>query len=170
MSDHVTKQMKKKRERRERAHLRVRSRVIGTAERPRLSIYKSLKYIYAQVIDDSRGVTLAQASSSDPDVRGTLAGGAAEHEAPKSGKPGEAQAAGETGEAGETAKTGGADGKASKAPGTASQAAAKLVGEKVAERAKAKGVSKVVFDRGGYIYHGKVKAVAEAAREKGLLF
>jgi large subunit ribosomal protein L18 len=167
MSDHVTKQMKKKRERRERAHLRVRSRVIGTAERPRLSIYKSLKYIYAQVIDDSRGVTLAQASSFDPDVRGTLAGGTAEHEAPKSEKPGEAQAAGEASAAGEA---GGKTSKASKAPGTASQAAAKLVGEKVAERAKAKGVSKVVFDRGGYIYHGKVKAVAEAAREKGLLF
>jgi large subunit ribosomal protein L18 len=139
MSDHVTKQMKKKRERRERAHLRVRSRVRGTEERPRLSIYKSLKYIYAQVIDDSRGVTLAQASSADLDVRGGLTG-----------------AAGDTGDA--------------KAPGTASQVAAKLVGEKVAERAKAKGVSKVVFDRGGYIYHGKVKAVAEAAREKGLQF
>jgi large subunit ribosomal protein L18 len=135
MSDHVTKQMKKKRERRERAHLRVRSRVRGTEERPRLSIYKSLKYIYAQVIDDSRGVTLAQASSADLDVRGGLTG----------------------------------EGDA-KAPGTASQVAAKLVGEKVAERAKAKGVSKVVFDRGGYIYHGKVKAVAEAAREKGLQF
>jgi large subunit ribosomal protein L18 len=167
MSDHVTKQMKKKRERRQRAHLRVRNRVRGTEERPRLSIYKSLKYIYAQVIDDSRGVTLAQASSADPDVRGTLSGEAAEREAPKSGtagEGGEAQAAGENGKTSEKAS------KAPKAPGTASQAAAKLVGEKVAERAKAKGVSKVVFDRGGYIYHGKVKAVAEAAREKGLLF
>jgi large subunit ribosomal protein L18 len=132
MSDHVSKQMKRKRERRQRAHLRVRSRVRGTGERPRLSIYKSLKYVYAQVIDDSRGVTLVQASSSDADVRGGL-----------------------TGEAGK---------------GTGSQAAAKLVGEKVAERAKAKGILKVVFDRGGYIYHGKVKAVAEAAREKGLQF
>ncbi len=162
MSDHVTKQMKKKRERRERAHLRVRSRVRGTEERPRLSIYKSLKYIYAQVIDDSRGVTLAQASSADPDLRGTLA---AEHEAPKPGKSGEAAAA-----AGENEKASEKASKAPKAPGTASQAAAKLVGEKIAERAKAKGVSKVVFDRGGYIYHGKVKAVAEAAREKGLQF
>lgn len=165
MSDHVTKQMKKKRERRERAHLRVRSRVRGTEERPRLSIYKSLKYIYAQVIDDSRGVTLAQASSADPDLRGTLAGGAAEHEAPKPGESGEAAAA-----AGENEKASEKASKAPKAPGTASQAAAKLVGEKIAERAKAKGVSKVVFDRGGYIYHGKVKAVAEAAREKGLQF
>jgi large subunit ribosomal protein L18 len=139
MSDHVTKQMKQKRERRERAHLRLRNRVRGTGERPRLAVYKSLKYIYAQVIDDSRGVTLAQASSADPDVRGGLTG-----------------AEGDTGDA--------------KAPGTGSQAAAKLVGEKVAERAKAKGIDKVVFDRGGYIYHGKVKAVADAAREKGLHF
>ena len=146
MSDHITKQMKKKRERRKRAHLRVRNRVRGTEERPRLSIYKSLKYIYAQVIDDSRGVTLAQASSADLDVRGGLVGG------------------GESGAEGEK------KGENKKAPGTASQVAAKLVGEKVAERAKAKGVSKVVFDRGGYIYHGKVKAVAEAAREKGLQF
>jgi len=135
MSDHVTKQMKQKRERRERAHLRLRNRVRGTGERPRLAIYKSLKYIYAQVIDDSRGVTLAQASSADPDVRGGLT-------------------AGENG----------------KAPGTGSQAAAKLVGAKVAERAKEKGVDKVVFDRGGYIYHGRVQVLAEAAREKGLQF
>jgi large subunit ribosomal protein L18 len=135
MSDHVTKQRKQKRERRQRAHQRLRQRVRGTEERPRLSIYKSLKYIYAQVIDDTRGVTLAQASSADVDVRGGLSG-------PEGGK----------------------------APGTGSQAAAKLVGAKVAERAKEKGVDKVVFDRGGYIYHGKVKAVAEAAREKGLQF
>jgi large subunit ribosomal protein L18 len=131
MSDHITKQMKRKEARRKRAHLRVRTRVRGTEERPRLSIYKSAKYIYAQVIDDSRGVTLVQANSSDPAVRGELAGG-----------------------------TGG--------PG--SVAAAKRVGEAVAERAKAQGIGKVVFDRGGYIYHGKVKAVAEGAREKGLEF
>jgi large subunit ribosomal protein L18 len=135
MSDHVTKQMRQKRERRQRAHQRLRQRVRGTEERPRLSIYKSLKYIYAQVIDDSRGLTLAQASSADAEVKGGLS-------------------------AGEDGKT----------PGTGSQAAAKLVGAKVAERAKEKGIDKVVFDRGGYIYHGKVKAVAEAAREKGLQF
>jgi large subunit ribosomal protein L18 len=156
MSDHVTKQMKQKRERRLRAHLRLRSRVRGTGERPRLAVYKSLKYIYAQVIDDSRGVTLAQASSADPDVRGTLAGNAG-HAGNTGGAEGEA-GEGKAGAAGETKH------------GTASQAAAKLVGEKVAERAKAKGIDKVVFDRGGYIYHGKVKAVAEAAREKGLQF
>ncbi|HZF09863.1 MAG TPA: 50S ribosomal protein L18 [Thermoanaerobaculia bacterium] len=145
--------MKRKRERRERAHLRVRSRVRGTGERPRLSVYKSLKYVYAQVIDDSRGVTLAQASSADPDVRGGLA---------------EANAA-DTADIAKTAGTGETAEK--KSPkGTGSQAAAKLVGEKIAERAKAQGIERVVFDRGGYIYHGKVKAVAEGAREKGLQF
>jgi large subunit ribosomal protein L18 len=167
MSDHVTKQMKQKRERRARAHRRLRARVRGTEERPRLAVYKSLKYIYAQVIDDSRGVTIAQASSADPDVRGTLAGNASDAsnaaDAGNAGNPGAAE-----GEAGEGKAVEGKAGAAKR--GTASQAAAKLVGEKVAERAKAKGVQKVVFDRGGYIYHGKVKAVAEAAREKGLQF
>ena len=128
MSDHVTKRMKQKRERRERAHLRVRSRVQGTGERPRLSVYKSLRYIYAQVIDDIRGVTLAAAGSADPAVRGQLS------------------------------------------KSTASQEAAKLVGALVAERARERGIERVVFDRGGYIYHGNVKALAEAARGKGLQF
>ena len=128
MSDHVTKRMRQKRERRQRAHLRVRMRVHGTGERPRLSVYKSLRYIYAQVIDDSRGVTLAAAGSADPSVRSQLS------------------------------------------KSTASQEAAKLVGALVAERARERGIEKVVFDRGGYIYHGNVKALAEAAREKGLQF
>ena len=127
MSD-ITKRMKAKRERRDKAHLRVRKRVRGDAERPRLSVYKSLRYIYAQVIDDVRGVTLAQANSSDPAVR---------------------EAVGNS---------------------TAGKDAAKRVGELVAQRAKEKGVDKVVFDRGGYIYHGRVQALAEAAREKGLQF
>lgn len=127
MSD-ITKRMKAKRERRDKAHLRVRKRVQGTAERPRLSVYKSLRFIYAQVIDDTRGHTLAQASSSDPAVRETL-------------------------------------GKS-----TAGKEAAKRVGELVAQRAKEKGVDKVVFDRGGYIYHGRVQALADGAREKGLQF
>jgi large subunit ribosomal protein L18 len=153
MSDHVTKQMKRKHERRERAHLRVRSRVQGTTERPRLSIYKSAKFIYAQVIDDSRGVTLAQANSADPEVRNALASANAGGEKPPAENP----------EGNET-------GHGKKAAGAGSQVAAKLVGEKIAERAKAVGVAKVVFDRGGYIYHGKVKAVAEGAREKGLQF
>jgi large subunit ribosomal protein L18 len=128
MSDHVTKRMKQKRERRERAHLRVRTRVHGTGERPRLSVYKSLRYIYAQVIDDTLGVTLASAASADPAVRSQLSKSAASREA------------------------------------------AKLVGELVAERARERGIERVVFDRGGYIYHGNVKALAEAARGKGLQF
>ena len=127
MSD-ITKRMKGKRERRERAHLRVRKRVRGSAERPRLSIYKSLRFIYAQVIDDDKGTTLAAANSADPAVREQLG------------------------------------------TSTAGKAAAKLVGELVASRAKERGVEKVVFDRGGYIYHGRVQALAEAAREKGLQF
>src|SRR5436189_4745493 len=125
----VTKKMQKKRERRQSAHQRIRTRVKGSAERPRLSVYKSLKYIYAQVIDDERGVTLVQASSADPTVKGQLAAGS-----------------------------------------PASKAAAKLVGEALAARALEKGVQKVVFDRGGYIYHGNVQALAEAARDKGLQF
>jgi large subunit ribosomal protein L18 len=128
MTDHITKTMQRKRERRQRAHLRVRNRVRGTAERPRLSVYKSLRYIYAQVIDDLRGATLVAASSADAEVRSQL--------------------------------------KAS----ASSQEAAKLVGEAVAARAKEHGVERVVFDRGGYIYHGNVKALADAAREKGLQF
>jgi len=128
MTEHVTKIMVKKRERREKAHQRVRTRVRGTAERPRLSIYKSVKYVYAQVIDDERGVTLAQANSSDPEIRQRLTGSGSNKDA------------------------------------------AKAVGEVVAERAKAKGIEKVVFDRGGYIYHGNVKVLADAAREKGLQF
>ena len=128
MTEHVTKLVQRKRERRERAHQRLRVRVRGTAERPRLSIYKSVKYFYAQVIDDDRGVTLAQASSSDLEARQRITGSASNKDA------------------------------------------AKVVGELVAERAKAKGIEKVVFDRGGYIYHGNVKAIADAAREKGLQF
>ncbi|HEX5758061.1 MAG TPA: 50S ribosomal protein L18 [Thermoanaerobaculia bacterium] len=127
----MVKKTKQKRERRHRAHLRVRSRVRGTEQRPRLSVYKSLRFIYAQVIDDVRGTTLAQASSAEVEVKGRAA------EAGKSGKD---------------------------------RAAAKAVGEVVAERAKAAGVERVVFDRGGYVYHGRVQAVAEGAREKGLQF
>lgn len=128
MSDYVTKRVKRKRFRRQRAHNRVRTRVHGTAERPRLAVFKSLKHLYAQVIDDVTGTTLAQASTLDADVRGRLEGG------------------------------------------TGNLAAASAVGSAVGERAKARGIEAVVFDRGGYIYHGKVKAIAEAAREQGLKF
>jgi len=112
---------------RDKVRRRIRSRVQGTAERPRLSVFKSLNHVYAQVIDDGRGVTLVAASSLD-------AGFTSEMKAAKN------------------------------------VAAAKKVGELVAKRAKEKGVTRVVFDRGGYPYHGKVKALAESARENGLEF
>ena len=108
-------------------HARIRRKVKGDPEKPRLAIYRSLNHIYAQVIDDRAGRTLAAASSLEKDLREKL-------------------------------KTG------------ADKAAATEVGRLVAERAKAAGVEKVVFDRGAYIYHGRVKALAEAAREGGLNF
>lgn len=128
MSDYLKKKHKKKRHHRRRAHQRVRNRVFGTPERPRLAVYKSAKYVYAQIIDDTDGNTLAQASSLDPEVRKGLE------------------------------------------KGTATIAAAEAVGKTLAERAKAKGIESVVFDRGGFVYHGKVKAIAESAREGGLQF
>ena len=112
---------------RQRVHERVRMSVSGTAERPRLCVYRSLDHIYAQVIDDRAGKTLASASSADKDTKKNLQGGG-------------------------------------------NVAAAKVVGKAVADRAKAAGISKVVFDRGGYKYHGRVKALADAAREAGLQF
>ncbi len=122
--------MFKKRDRNEvRAirHARVRKKISGTPEMPRLCVYRSNKYIYAQVIDDTKGITLVQASSLDPALKGQL------DEVDKSGE-------------------------------------AKLVGKLVAERAKQAGVEKVVFDRGGYVYTGRVQAVADGAREAGLEF
>ncbi len=110
---------------RKRIHVRIRKRLRGTPERPRLSIYRSLQHIYAQVIDDRSGRTLASASSA---------------------------------EKGSPVKSGG------------NLAGAKEVGKLVAQRAKEAGATKVVFDRGGYLYHGRVKALAEAAREGGLEF
>ena len=110
-----------------RIHERVRTKVTGTTERPRLSVYRSLGHIYAQVIDDHSGKTLVSASSVDTDTKKNLKGGG-------------------------------------------NVAAAKVIGKAIAERAKAAGVTKVVFDRGGYKYHGRVKALADAAREAGLQF
>jgi large subunit ribosomal protein L18 len=107
-------------------HERIRKKLRGTAERPRLNVYRSLNHIYVQVIDDASGVTLVSASSAEGNKEGRRSGG--------------------------------------------NVTAAKSVGKSIAERAKAKGVSKVVFDRGGYIYHGRVKALADAAREAGLKF
>ena len=112
---------------RQRVHNRVRLTVSGTAERPRLCVYRSLDHIYAQVIDDRAGRTLVSASTADKETKKNLKGGG-------------------------------------------NVAAAKVVGKAIADRAKAAGVSKVVFDRGGYKYHGRVKALADAAREAGLQF
>jgi large subunit ribosomal protein L18 len=111
-------------EARGRVRERIRRKVTGTAERPRLAVFRSLKNIYAQVIDDSTGRTLASASSREKDA--------------------------------------GAKG--------ANAAAAKAVGELIAKKAKDQGVTRVVFDRGGYQYHGNIKALADAARENGLEF
>ena len=122
--------MFKKRDRNEvRAirHARVRKKISGTPEMPRLCVYRSNKYIYAQVIDDTKGITLVQASSLDPALKGQL------DEVDKSGE-------------------------------------AKLVGKLVAERAKQAGVEKVVFDRGGYVYTGRVAALAAGAPGGGLGF
>src|SRR5579863_6498653 len=109
-------------------HERIRKKLQGTAQRPRLNVYRSLNHIYVQVIDDLNGKTLVSASAAE-------------------GKQAEGKKS-----------TGG------------NVAAAKSVGKAIAERAKEKGVKKVVFDRGGYIYHGRVKALADAAREAGLEF
>lgn len=124
-------------------HRRVRNKVSGTAQRPRLCVFRSLKGIYAQVIDDSRGHTLAAASSGELLAAAVKAG------------------AGGNGDGDEAAEAAGPVSK------TAASAA---VGKLVAERALAAGVSAVVFDRGGYRFHGRVKALADAAREGGLVF
>jgi large subunit ribosomal protein L18 len=108
---------------RQRVHFRIRQKMQGTTERPRLNVYRSLNHIYAQVIDDAKGETLLSASSLAAKM-----------------------------------KTGG------------NVSAAKEVGKLVAERAIEKGIKKVVFDRGGYLYHGRIKALADAAREAGLEF
>lgn len=112
---------------RKRRHIRVRKKLAGTAERPRLNVYRSLAQIYAQVIDDNAGHTLTSASTLDSEVKPRLEG---------------------------LNKT----------------EQAKIVGTVISERAVAKGVKQVVFDRGGYRFHGRVKALAEAAREAGLEF
>ena len=116
-----------RREARERIHRRIRRKVTGTAERPRLCVHRTLKYISVQLIDDRAGTTLAHASSREGAVKGN-------------------------------------------AKSAANKAAAVKVGSLIAERAQKKGISAVVFDRGGHLYHGNVKALADSAREKGLKF
>jgi len=113
--------------RRLRRQRHVRKRIFGTTERPRLAIFRSSKHIYAQVINDASGTTLAQASTLDPDIKGRQAYGG-------------------------------------------NKAAATVVGRVVAERAKQAGIDKVCFDRRSYKYHGRVQALADAAREAGLQF
>ena len=128
MSGLHTKRILDKRARRRRTQLRVRNRVRGSEQRPRLAVYKSLRYIYAQLIDDGAGKTLAHASSLEDDLK------------KKFGK------------------------------GCGNVEAAQSVGEVLAERALEKGIRQVVFDRGGFVYHGRVRALAEGARKKGLEF
>ncbi len=111
---------------RQRVHTRIRKKLQGTAERPRLSVYRSLNNLSVQLIDDHNGVTLAAATTLEGRKQGKKQGG--------------------------------------------NVAAAKEIGKTIAQRAKEKGITKVVFDRGGYLYHGRIKALAEAAREAGLQF
>jgi large subunit ribosomal protein L18 len=119
-----------KKDRRERIRLRQRKRILGTAERPRLAVFRSSAHIYAQVIDDLAGRTVASAASTEPGLKGAFAG---------------------------------------KARG-GNVAGAEALGEAIAKRLKDKGIDRVVFDRGGNLYHGRIRAVAEAARKAGLQF
>jgi large subunit ribosomal protein L18 len=150
---------------RRRRHERVRARVQGTSERPRLCVFRSLRHIYVQVIDDTRGYTLLAVSTLDPEVQT------------------EASAVSEANAVAAQPETGKGKGKGAKAqPSTASEAPAESANDKVktrqavavgrvlARRALAAGIKSVVFDRGGYMYHGRVKALAEAARKGGLDF
>jgi|ERR1700722_19458963 large subunit ribosomal protein L18 len=141
-----------------RVHSRIRQRVRGTGERPRLAVFRSLSHIYAQVIDDRKGHTLAAASSGEKksDEKKTS-------EKPVTETAENEKAAGEK-------KSGKPSSEKAKPASGGNVAGAKQVGKLIAERAKAQGVTKVVFDRGGYLYHGRVKALADAAREAGLEF
>jgi large subunit ribosomal protein L18 len=112
---------------RAKRRMRVRNKIVGTPQRPRLNVFRSLKHIYAQVIDDSQGVTLAAASTLSPELKGSLTKGG-------------------------------------------NKEAAAAVGRLIAQEAARKGIKRVVFDRAGYIYHGRIKVFAEAAREGGLEF
>jgi large subunit ribosomal protein L18 len=122
--------IKTKDDRRQRIKLRQRKRIAGTQERPRLSVFRSVSHVYAQVIDDVNGRTLVAASSVEPALKGAFAGGV----------------------------SGGNRGGAA------------AVGQAIAERSKEKGITRVVFDRSGFLYHGRIRAVADAARKAGLEF
>lgn len=123
-------QIKTKDDRRQRIRYRIRKRMHGTSERPRLSVFRSVSHIYVQVIDDMAGTTLAAASSVDAGVKAKLSGEA---------RPG-------------------------------NRKGAEFVGQVIAERLKEKGITRVIFDRNGFLYHGRVRAVADAARAAGLEF
>jgi large subunit ribosomal protein L18 len=138
-----------------RRHKRVRNRVIGTPERPRLAVFRSNAQIYAQLIDDTAGVTLVSVNSLKID--GPVAPAAAKSEAKAEGKKSKKSDKGE-----------GAEAKAAAA--NRKIELAREVGRQVAQAAQAKGFKKVAFDRGGYLYHGRVAALAEGAREAGLDF
>jgi len=122
--------IKTKADRRERIHLRQRKRIMGTNERPRLSVFRSVTHIYAQVIDDLSGKTLVSAASTDPKLKGEFA---------KDVRGGNLKGA-------------------------------EAIGKAIAERSIEKGIKRVVFDRGGFLYHGRIRAVADAARNAGLEF
>ncbi|OQY98442.1 MAG: 50S ribosomal protein L18 [Candidatus Brocadia sp.] len=121
--DHIKEKLRK----RTRRHLRIRQKVVGTSERPRLSVCRTLKNIYCQIINDLDGRTLVAASTQSPDIRSLI-------------------------------------------PYGGNVKAAEIVGKKIAEEAKKKGITKVVFDKGGYKYHGRIKALAESARKNDLSF
>jgi large subunit ribosomal protein L18 len=123
-------QIKTKEDRRQRIKFRIRKRMSGTAERPRLSVFRSVSHIYVQVIDDMAGQTLASASSVESAVKGRM----------------------------------------DKDTRSGNKKGAELVGKTIAERLKEKGITRVIFDRNGFLYHGRVRAVAEAARSAGLEF
>jgi large subunit ribosomal protein L18 len=112
---------------RKKRHMKIRNKISGTPERPRMCVFRSNKHIYAQIVDDTKAATLAAASTKEPDIAGAL-------------------------------------------EKTSNVEAAKAVGSAIGKKAKDRGITKVVFDRGGYIFHGKVKALADAARESGLEF
>lgn len=153
-----------KNEIRGRIHKRIRSKVRGTPQRPRLAVFRSLSHIYAQIIDDTKSRTLVAAASSEK----ALFNGAAAS-APVPAAPAKAEAP--KGEKGEKADKKG--GKKTAPPLKArggNVAGAKLIGKTIAARAKEHGIKQVVFDRGGYLYHGRIKALADAAREAGLEF
>jgi len=152
-----------------RIHKRIRRKVRGTPERPRLAIFRSLSHIYAQIVDDTKGQTIVAAASSEKALRGAaIAAAPAPEPEPAPETPAPKAEKGAKGDKGEkkAAKKAAPPVKAS----GGNVAGAKLIGKTIAERAKEKGIKQVVFDRGGYIYHGRVKALADAARAAGLEF